>query len=339
MLNFEQCPHKLPLFSFPFYNNNMRADELKHFLRHKLNPENFYVGNDFENVTSGVFSINLHIHTTCSDGEMTPSAVLGQAVKYADYRAGLGHKDPFIFSVTDHDTIEGTLEITELINSSPDKYLNLDFVPGIEFNSFYKNKPFEVLAYGIDLVKSREFIENIRHINKNYIKNLAAITGISFDYLLKHGKYLRAGGSPALMWEFTDMLKNSGCKNYKEIKQAHIKQYGDLSLNPGSVEIIKLARAVKPGFLSIAHPGRSLGSMNLEKLLPELHGQGVEALEVNYNYVAEDGVSEELQDRIRFIADTAGFIKSGGMDTHRNNIFLGRIASPVPDIGGMISQV
>jgi len=76
--------------------------------------------------------------------------------------------------------------------------------------------------------------------------------------------------------------------------------------------------------VSIAHPGRSLRKVNLEEVLAEFREIGVEAIEINYHYISEDNVSEEIQARISELADQTGMIKTGGIDSHRKSIFVGR---------------
>jgi len=197
----------------------MKDHELKYILKNKLNPENFSTGKNFENVKDGTFSINLHIHTQYSDGDFSVQELLDQTAKYADYRLTKGYSDPVIISVTDHDTLSGTKEALKIIAEDPEKYKNISFVTGIELNSFFykenkQRKQLEVLVYGIDLLGLSDFVQKIRQININYIKELAAESGVvTFEYLQKHAKYVNAGGSPALMNEVTDILRNM---SYKE---------------------------------------------------------------------------------------------------------------------------
>ncbi|OGI00931.1 MAG: hypothetical protein A2Y25_02875 [Candidatus Melainabacteria bacterium GWF2_37_15] len=311
----------------------MNEHELKYILKNKLNPENFSTGQDFENVRNGTFNINLHIHTQYSDGDFSVQELLDQTAKYAEYRLTKGHDDPVIIAITDHDTLAGTQEALKIIEQSPEKYKNICFIPAIELNSFFykenkQKKQLEVLVYYIDPFGFSNFVEKIRQTNLNYIKELATESGVvSFKYLQKHAKYVNAGGSPALMNEVTDILRNKSYKETGRIIAEHNKKYGALNINPGTPHIKELIQAVKEsgsGFVSIAHPGRSLRKVNLEETISEFQEIGVEALETNYHYIAEDNVSEEIQARINQLADQTGMIKTGGIDSHRKSIFVGR---------------
>lgn len=78
--------------------------------------------------------IDLHIHTTASDGTDTPE-MLAQKVAAAGLR---------VFSVTDHDTIEGSLAMEALV---PEGVL---FLRGVEFSCLSPAGKCHILGYGYD---------------------------------------------------------------------------------------------------------------------------------------------------------------------------------------------
>ncbi len=85
--------------------------------------------------------IDLHIHSTASDGSLLPTEIVDIA-----HRLHLG-----AFAITDHDTIEGAREILTI--SLP---LGLNFIPGIEMSaappqSFGLSGSLHLLGYGIDV--------------------------------------------------------------------------------------------------------------------------------------------------------------------------------------------
>lgn len=82
--------------------------------------------------------IDLHIHTTSSDGSDEPKDILIKAQQ-------LGLK---VISITDHDSI-GAYEKLSKIDTS--LYFEGRIIPGCEFSVVHNGKPIEVLGYGIDL--------------------------------------------------------------------------------------------------------------------------------------------------------------------------------------------
>lgn len=76
--------------------------------------------------------IDLHIHTTESDGLLAVDEVLSIASK-----RGLN-----LISITDHDTTLGVEKALEIVDKYPIK-----IIPGIEFNTFYKGEEIHLLGY------------------------------------------------------------------------------------------------------------------------------------------------------------------------------------------------
>jgi len=79
--------------------------------------------------------VNLHIHTTCSDGLIKPQEVLEQAKK-------LNLK---IISITDHNSVQAYYQITS------GDYEGFQLISGVEFDCWYKSNFIHILGYGIDI--------------------------------------------------------------------------------------------------------------------------------------------------------------------------------------------
>lgn len=86
-------------------------------------------------------NVDLHIHTTASDGAFRPSEIVKFAVS-----SGLA-----AISITDHDTLGG---INEAVESG--KRLGVEVIPGIELSSIYDDKyEVHILGYYIDSQNKR----------------------------------------------------------------------------------------------------------------------------------------------------------------------------------------
>jgi hypothetical protein len=79
--------------------------------------------------------IDLHTHTTASDGALAPAALVALAG-----REGVG-----VLGVTDHDTVAGLDEATEAAAS-----LGVEVIPGLEISSYYGRQEVHLLGYFVD---------------------------------------------------------------------------------------------------------------------------------------------------------------------------------------------
>lgn len=119
--------------------------------------------------------IDLHIHSTISDGTYTPLEILEEASK-----KGLTQ-----ISITDHNTYKGSIEALKYINDFP----NINLVIGCELSSYYYGREAHVLGYfnktTFDSHLLDEFLyEDIRekeNAQKAMVKKLQEL-GISISY-------------------------------------------------------------------------------------------------------------------------------------------------------------
>lgn len=135
--------------------------------------------------------IDLHIHTTTSDGSDEPKDILIKA-----QQLGLEY-----ISITDHDSI-GAYKKLKDINIY--NYFTGKLIHGCEFSAVHNGKPIEILGYGLDfevisstgLVSDERFYERennylrkmkevCRNLNLKYTKNLS-IDGKYFATQIMH---------------------------------------------------------------------------------------------------------------------------------------------------------
>ena len=104
--------------------------------------------------------IDLHIHSTCSDGTFSPKEIVQKVIE----------KNLYGFSLTDHDTIDGIPEILTL-----DLPKDLKFIPGIEISCDAKGREIHILGYGIDWT-NKQLNNTLDHLrNKRAKRNLDMI--------------------------------------------------------------------------------------------------------------------------------------------------------------------
>ncbi len=95
--------------------------------------------------------IDLHVHTTASDGQYSPAQIIGKAAE----------KNLKAIAITDHDTVAGLEEAKKA-----GRELGVTVVPGIELNITFPTGEFHLLGLGIKTPSPSLF-----NIVENVIKN------------------------------------------------------------------------------------------------------------------------------------------------------------------------
>ena len=95
--------------------------------------------------------IDLHVHTTASDGQYTPTQIIQKAAE----------KNIKVIAITDHDTTAGLEEA-----KTEGKKHNITVVSGIELNISFPTGEFHLLGLGL-----KENSDSLNYIVENVIKN------------------------------------------------------------------------------------------------------------------------------------------------------------------------
>lgn len=215
--------------------------------------------------------IDLHIHTTVSDGSFTPYEVVKQAAiqKLA------------AIAITDHDTTDG---IPEALQAAA-KY-NVEFIPGVELSAFNsKLGSIHILGLFIDPheIKMLNKLKEIRtkRINRA-LKIITKLNEIGFDITIDEIKDLteyKTIGRPHIAHT---MLKKGYIKSIKEAfdryigkgKPAYVER--DRLSDRDAFQLIKSAG----GTTILAHPGLiKVSSLELVEEIKDLKKTGLQAIE------------------------------------------------------------
>lgn len=202
---------------------------------------------------------DLHMHSTYSDGVLTPPELLAQIVK-----AGIT-----VFSLTDHDTLKGLGEMESLARKN-----GLVFIPGVELSTQMEGHQVHVLGYGIrqdDAVLASRLtqIRDARRIRLEQIREKLRELGMNVKVPVPP-EGCRSIGRPhvagALVAQgFVDSIEEAFERYIGEGKPAYVPQP---KLTPGeALELIHQAG----GLAVMAHPeeikSRELASRLLRTLL------------------------------------------------------------------------
>ncbi len=262
--------------------------------------------------------IDLHMHTTASDGRSTPSQLVTEAV-------ALGITT---LAVTDHDTTGAWDEVSAAARAA-----GLTCVPGIEITAVADGRDVHMLGYFFDPAYPEliAFLEQQRIDRKRRVQEIGdrlARLGVPVDLeaALASGQLRgRALGRPVVAAALIQAghvadITEAFDRFLSEGKPAFIERVG---IAP--VEVVSLvARA--GGVTSMAHPGKT----EKDHLIPDLIAAGLPAIEVYH-----PDHDEAATARYRALADTFNLIATGGSDYHgpgsgRDQAF-GQIQLPAED--------
>lgn len=252
--------------------------------------------------------IDLHTHTTASDGTLTPSALVDHALS----------KNLAAIAITDHDTINGIAPAKKHLGDSTE----LEIISGIEFstNAPHLKSDIHILGLYVDENNS-DFIYNLEAIvrsrnerNQKMVDKLCEIgLSITINDVIKNatnGIITRAHFGKALLQK--GYIKNLTEAFTKYIGTGCVAYVPRHKLTPGKA--IKIIRDCG-GVAVLAHPTLyHLNLRELDSLIEELTHSGLQGIEGIYSLYNKSEVSY-LQD----FANQYNLVITGGSDFHGTN--------------------
>ena len=223
--------------------------------------------------------IDLHVHTTASDGTFTPAQVVELA------------RDTWLsaIAITDHDTVSGYAEAAKR-----GAELGVEIVPGIEISTKYGGAV-HVLGYYIDMESDGlhhilDWIVEDRDTRGQKMAELMAADGLPVSYEAMKERFGAVSGRPHF---------EKGQKYYVGRKRLPIERAIGLIIKAGGVPVL-------------AHPFQyKRDDAGLRELIEYCIAQGLRGIECYYT-----GYSPEQCAYLAALADEYGLIKTGGSDFH-----------------------
>ena len=249
--------------------------------------------------------VDLHVHSTASDGTLTPSGLVKEARK-----AGLS-----AFALTDHDTIDGIDEAVAAAKGKP-----VTVIPGIEYSTEYLGRDVHIVGLFIDY-KAPAFVEYLSRFKQSRIdrnhklcKNLqGAGIDITYDALIQmfpdavitrahYAKYLLAKGYVTSLKDAFTRYIGDHTPYFVHREKITPEEVIQLTLEAGGVPVL-------------AHPTLyHLGKEQLDILVSTLKSKGLVGMECIYSTYSP---SEERE--MKALAAKYELIPSGGSDFHGEN--------------------
>jgi len=255
---------------------------------------------------------DLHIHTTASDGRLSPAEVVKKAAELS--------LDSI--AITDHDTVEGIKPALAEARRFPE----LLVIPGVEISTDIPRGEVHVLGYFInhqqdEFGEQLETLRNSRVIRGRKMVERLADLGIHIDW--ERVLSFAGGASIGRPHLAQAMLEQGHVSSLREAFDEYIGRNGPAyvereKLTPlETVELITKAE----GLPVLAHPANIEG---LESFVRQLKGIGLIGIEVYYN-----GYSLGVIEQLDSLAKEYGLVPCGGSDFHGFN----------SDSGGEMGQV
>lgn len=266
--------------------------------------------------------IDLHIHTTKSDGTLTPKEVIDEAYK----------NSVSVIAIADHDTIEAyNYELFKYANSK-----NIKLISAVEISTKTNKAGVHVLGYNFDLnnKKIQKKLSKLRNARHDYLKNVAlkleelgyiinveelnkidAVTKshIALDIinnernikiLLEKFRHIPSKG------EFIESVMNENCPAYVKKESITPKEAAD---------IIREAN----GKVVLAHPVAYVHEDNFtdEDILNIIKDMKPDGLEANYLYIdSNNNKFNEVEKWNEFAKENNLFVTVGSDFHYKNGI-------------------
>lgn len=263
--------------------------------------------------------MDLHIHSTCSDGSFTPREIV-ELAKAKGLKA---------IALADHDTVEGVAEAVAAGVGS-----GIEVVPAVELSiKNEQEKDFvelHLLGYFIDR-QDKELNDILDRIVQarieQKIRQIKVLQGDGIDVNVEEVFSLVRGVPGRLHIAEVVMRRNPGRFASKEALFAEYLTVGGKAYTKRSFSLT-LAEAIQVlvkagGVPVLAHPGAYDKVKDIEAMIRRAQEIGVQGLEIAYTYNKNrphyglaPAQMQALLARFEALADKLGLVKTGGSDFH-----------------------
>jgi 3',5'-nucleoside bisphosphate phosphatase len=267
--------------------------------------------------------IDLHVHSTASDGTLPPEGVIEAA------HAGGLH----LVALTDHDTVAGVPAAAEAARG-----LGMELLPGIEVSATWEGGEVHVLGYGVDpshprllehgswagglrLRRMEAMVERLREQGLEItMESVEEAAGVDRESLARPhlARALQAAGYVEHPWEAFDRYIGDEHQAYVPTNLLPVEEAIALVLEGGGVPVW-------------AHPPEEA----MDALLPRMRRAGLEGLEV-----LRPRWGQEKIRRLKRRARSAGLLVTGGSAWHGpEGATLGEFALTEDEVGPFLERV
>ncbi len=261
--------------------------------------------------------IDLHAHSTASDGSYRPAELVRLAKK-----AGLK-----AMALTDHDTTDG---LAEALAAGAE--LGVEVIPGIEISAQFTDDTMHILGYFLDFASGKlaERLAVLKQARKERNpKIVAKLNALGVSITMEQVERLSGGGQVGRPHIARALLESGYVKTLQQAFDIYLKNGGKAYVEKyrfPPAEAMDMIREAG-GVPVLAHPFTlALGSARaLKEVLQDLKAQGLAGVEIFY----ADHTPEQEALYLK-LARELGLLVTGGSDFHGDNkpeVTLGQIRS------------
>lgn len=241
---------------------------------------------------------DLHLHSSFSDGRLTPSEMVRKAKE-----VGLE-----IISLTDHDTLGGIPEAMEAAAEH-----GIELVPGVELSCSEGETDIHILGYFMDHT-SAHLLKSLAEIKERRLERMGSMIdkinqlGLRID----KGEFFeqfRAAHTIGRLHLANYMLEKKLVTSIQDAFNQYIGGWAPAYENVKMLSLEEGIRLIKDsgGAAVYAHPCKK----DIDKLLPNMVKLGVQGVEIYY-----PGYSDGERRHYLAMAGRMGLIATGGSDDH-----------------------
>ena len=246
-------------------------------------------------------TIDLHTHSTCSDGSLTPRELVRHAKK-----SGLS-----AIAISDHDSVSG---IADALDEG--KAIGIEVVPAIELSAQSETET-HILGYYIDpenkaLNDAVEYAREVRY--EREVETCALLNSLGFDITMEEAEEEAKNGLLCRAHFAKIMVRKGYVSSVKEAFDKYLANgKGAYSARQAftDTEAVKLINGAG-GLAFCAHLHLTRKSHDeLEAFLKRLKNEGLSGIEGYYT-----DYTPEMENTYRSLASSLGLMISGGTDFH-----------------------
>jgi len=266
-------------------------------------------------------SIDLHIHSTMSDGTMSPSEIVDLA-----HKKGLS-----CIALTDHDTVSGNQEAQERGD-----VVGLDVISGMELSVSFEEFNVHLLGYLVDsedvsLLRSLHTLQEARETRNCEILQILEASGIHITE--KELQKVSGTGQTGRPHIAKILMEKKVVRSMDEAFEKYLGRDGSAYVSRFVLDIKSAVDVIHQagGLAVVAHPYHLLkNDMTSGEILLRLKELGVDGIETYY-----PTHSRQFRKQLIKLAEKYGLLLTGGSDYHgtirRGTTLAGGKGVSVPD--------